>query len=160
MSDLRAGSARSEGQRPHQDYLSEVRFTVRPHGIERDAVLFGYVTVNQYELKIRDYKRYRSFYCGLCRSLQKRFGIRGQVILPYDMVFVDILLNGLYEIPLDEEDRFCAAHPSRKQHMVSNEITDYAADMGILLKSRYLQKTGPESESGMAQAGESGGRVY
>ena len=95
--------------------------------------MFGYVTVNQDELKIRDYKRYRSFYCGLCRSLQKRFGIRGQVILPYDMVFVDILLNGLYEIPLDEEDRFCAAHPSRKQHMVSNEITDYAADMGILL---------------------------
>ncbi len=95
--------------------------------------MFGYVTVNEDELKIRDYKRYRSFYCGLCRSLQRRFSILGQAILPYDMVFVDILLNGLYEEPLLEEDRFCVVHPAKKQHMMTNAITDYAADMGILL---------------------------
>ncbi len=95
--------------------------------------MFGYVTINQDELKIRDYRRYRSFYCGLCRSLQVRYGIKGQVILPYDMVFADILLNGLYEQPLTEEDRFCIAHPAKKQHMLMNSITDYAADMGILL---------------------------
>ena len=95
--------------------------------------MFGYVTINQDELKIRDYKRYRSFYCGLCRSLQKRYGIKGQVILPNDMVFVDILLNGLYEEPLVEEDRFCVVHPAKKQHMAYNGITDYCADMGMLL---------------------------
>jgi len=95
--------------------------------------LFGYVTINRDELKIREYNRYRSFYCGLCRSLQKRCGIRGQAILPNDMVFVSMLLNGLYELPLQEEDHFCAAHPSKKQHMAFNSITDYAADMGVLL---------------------------
>ena len=95
--------------------------------------MFGYVTVNQEELKIRDYKRYRSFYCGLCESLRKRYGIRGQLILPYDMVFVDMLLNGVYETPLTEADRFCITHPLKKQHMLYNEITDYCADMGLLL---------------------------
>ena len=55
--------------------------------------MFGYVTVNQDELKMREVRRYRGFYCGLCRSLRSRHGIRGQAILPYDMVFVDILLN-------------------------------------------------------------------
>ena len=100
--------------------------------------MFGYVTINKEELKLREYKRYRSFYCGLCRSLQRRCGIRGQAILPNDMVFVDMLLNGLYEEKLEEEDRFCVAHPSKKQHMVYNSITDYAADMGVLLAYHKL----------------------
>ncbi len=64
--------------------------------------MFGYVTINQEELKIRDFKRYRGFYCGLCHSLKMRYGIRGQAILPNDMTFLDILLNALYEAPVTE----------------------------------------------------------
>ena len=30
--------------------------------------MFGYININQPELKIREYTRYRGFYCGLCRS--------------------------------------------------------------------------------------------
>ena len=95
--------------------------------------MFGYVTVNQDELKMKDYRRYRSFYCGLCRSLKSRYGRRGQAFLPYDMVFLNILLNGLYEEPLTEKDGRCALHPVKKQHFLYNSITDYAADMGVLL---------------------------
>ncbi|MDO5702575.1 MAG: DUF5685 family protein [Lachnospiraceae bacterium] len=95
--------------------------------------MFGYVTVNEDDLKVRELRRYRGFYCGLCRSLKKRHGIRGQAVLPYDMVFVDLLLNGLYEMPLTEESRVCMAHPTKKQHMLYNEITDYCADMGLML---------------------------
>jgi hypothetical protein len=114
--------------------------------------VFGYVTVNQDELKIREYRRYRSFYCGLCRSLKTRCGIRGQAILPYDMVFLDILLNGLYELPLAEEDRMCIAHPTKKQHMVRNEITDYAADMGMLLAYYKLLDDGEDEGSKLASS--------
>lgn len=95
--------------------------------------MFGYVTINQEELKIKEFRRYRSFYCGLCYSLKRRYGLKGQSILPYDMVFLDILLNGLYEEPLTEEDRFCVTHPTKKQHMIYNRITDYTADMGMIL---------------------------
>ena len=95
--------------------------------------MFGYVTVNQDELKMKDYRRYRSFYCGLCRSLKTRYGKRGQSFLPYDMVFLNILLNGLYEEPLEEKDARCALHPLHRQHFVYNDITDYTADMGVLL---------------------------
>ncbi len=97
------------------------------------AALFGYVTINQDELKIREYKRYRGFYCGLCDSLRRQYGLFGQIILPYDMAFLDILLNGLYETPLREKDIRCIPHPLEKQRMLSNEITDYCADMGLLL---------------------------
>ena len=95
--------------------------------------MFGYVTVNKDELKIKDYNRYHSYYCGLCRSLQLRHGKKGQVTLSYDMVFLDILLNGLYETPLTYEKRSCMLHPLQKHEMVFNELTDYTADMGLLL---------------------------
>jgi hypothetical protein len=91
------------------------------------------VTVNKDELKIKDYNRYHSYYCGLCRSLQLRHGKKGQVTLSYDMVFLDILLNGLYETPLTYEKRSCMLHPLQKHEMVFNELTDYTADMGLLL---------------------------
>lgn len=95
--------------------------------------MFGYVTVNKDELKIREFDRYHSYYCGLCRSLQIRHGKKGQVTLSYDMVFLDILLNGLLEMPLTHEKRSCMIHPMQKHDMLSNAITDYAADMGLLL---------------------------
>ncbi|MBQ0059113.1 MAG: hypothetical protein KBS83_04025 [Lachnospiraceae bacterium] len=95
--------------------------------------MFGYVVANQDELKIKDYKRYRSFYCGLCHVLKKKFGHRGQVTLSYDMVFLAILLNGLYEERLITEERRCGVHPTQKHPMVYNDITDYCADMEVML---------------------------
>ncbi len=95
--------------------------------------MFGYVNVNQDELKIKDYTRYRAFYCGLCYCLKKKFGVVGQGTLSYDMTFVDILLNALYEKPLMEAERACIVHPTKKHKTLYNEITDYCADMSILL---------------------------
>ncbi len=95
--------------------------------------MFGYVTINQDELKMKDYHRYRGFYCGLCRSLKKRYGLRGQLLLPNDLTFVDILLNGLYEEKLTVTEERCVVHPLKKQTMIFNQITDYCADMGLLL---------------------------
>ena len=34
--------------------------------------MFGYVLVNKPELKIKDFEKYRSYYCGLCHSLGER----------------------------------------------------------------------------------------
>lgn len=95
--------------------------------------MFGYITVNKDELKLRDFRRYHSLYCGLCRVLKKRFGTAAQMTLTYDMTFLVTLLNGLYEIPLTEEKHFCKLHPGRRQETAFNEISEYAADMSVLL---------------------------
>lgn len=95
--------------------------------------MFGYVAINEPEMKIKDFQRYRGYYCGVCRSLKKRHGRRGQVTLSYDMTFLSILLNALYEPPLQEEWRRCFAHPTKKHLTLTNEISDYAADMNVLL---------------------------
>ena len=54
--------------------------------------MFGYVMANRPELKIREYDRYRAYYCGLCRALKKEYGLLGRLTLNYDMTFLVMLL--------------------------------------------------------------------
>lgn len=95
--------------------------------------MFGYVVINKPEIKFKDYDVYRSFYCGLCRELREKYGIPGQISLTYDMTFVILLLSSLYEPPTRRGKTRCAVHPVRPQPVRKNEITEYAADMNVLL---------------------------
>ena len=95
--------------------------------------MFGYLIVNKPEMKIKDYERYRAYYCGLCRRLYKHYGKKGQLTLSFDMTFLTILLNGLYEPKLHSGKHFCGLHPAKRQKVMCNQLSDYAADMGILL---------------------------
>lgn len=95
--------------------------------------MFGYVTVDKAELKIREYETYRGFYCGLCQSLKKEYGIRGQITLTYDLTFVALLLSSLYEPESEIYRGRCIVHPAAKHMMIENEYTRYAAHMGMLL---------------------------
>ena len=50
--------------------------------------MFGYVTVNEPELRIREYHLYRSYYCGMCMDLKENYGQSGRMTLSYDTVFL------------------------------------------------------------------------
>lgn len=95
--------------------------------------MFGYVVVNQRELKEKERELYRSWYCGLCHILQKQYGLGGQLSLNYDMTFLGLLLTSLYEPQIVEENMRCLAHPGRKQPVRTSCWMEYAADMNILL---------------------------
>ncbi|MBR1813773.1 MAG: hypothetical protein IJ773_08120 [Lachnospiraceae bacterium] len=95
--------------------------------------MFGYITINQAELKFREYDWYHSFYCGLCRQLKKEYGLQGQMTLTYDMTFLVILLTGLYEPETPVRTARCALHPVRSHEERTNEFTAYTAAMNVLL---------------------------
>lgn len=95
--------------------------------------MFGYVVINQAEMKFREYDVYHSYYCGLCKKLKEKYGVRGQVTLTYDMTFLVILLGGLYEPDTEVSCSKCITHPLQKHATRINCYTDYAADMNILL---------------------------
>ena len=95
--------------------------------------MFGYITVNQQELKIREYDMYRSYYCGLCHALKKRYGRIGQLLLNYDMTFAAMILSSLYEPETEENKRRCIPHPVLPHMERTNEAVGYAADMTVLL---------------------------
>lgn len=115
--------------------------------------MFGYVTANELELKLKDYKKYKAYYCGLCQSLKNQYGLSGQVTLTYDMTFAIMLLTSLYESETKTETHRCIVHPVKKQVMLRNEITDYAADMNLILAYYHLKDDWNDEKSVKSLAG-------
>ena len=59
--------------------------------------MFGYVTAHEPELKVKEFHKYKGYYCGLCQQLKRNYGHLGQLTLTYDMTFLIIILTSLYE---------------------------------------------------------------
>ena len=95
--------------------------------------MFGYVTIDKQELKFREFDVYRETYCGLCRVLREKYGFSGQLSLTYDMTFVVLLLEGLYEPEVKKDKQRCIVHPAIVQKVRKSAVTDYCADMNIIL---------------------------
>lgn len=95
--------------------------------------MFGYININKSQLSEEERKAYQAYYCGLCRKLKTNCGVKGQALLTYDMTFLIVLLTGLYEVEDHRKKFTCAIHPTKKQLAYINEITDYAADMNVVL---------------------------
>lgn len=95
--------------------------------------MFGYITTNMEEMKIKDYRKYRYFYCGICQDLKEYHGQVSRLTLTYDMTFLAVLLSGLYEKKIMEGQYRCGAHPWKKHTAYRSEITAYVADMNVLL---------------------------
>lgn len=95
--------------------------------------MLGYITVNQDELKGKDLRKYREFYCGVCRDIKKHSGQFSRIFLTYDMTFLAILLSSLKEEEEVRVEKLCSLHPFRKTAGIQNKWTAYAADMNILM---------------------------
>ncbi|SET24532.1 DUF5685 family protein [[Clostridium] polysaccharolyticum] len=95
--------------------------------------MFGYVTIDKLELKVKDYYKYRAYYCGLCKTLKERHGRFGQMTLTYDMTFLILVLTSLYEKEPESAKQRCLAHPASKHWMLWNQFSEYAADLNIAL---------------------------
>ena len=115
--------------------------------------MFGYIGVNRGELKVRELERYRAFYCGLCETLRKRYGLSGQLTLTYDMTFLVFLLSSLYELKEREDNKRCVVHPLKKHRQIRTRATRYAADMNLLLTYEHLLDDWMDEHSVVGKAG-------
>jgi len=95
--------------------------------------MFGYVLINKPELKIKEFDIYKSYYCGLCHTLGERHGLKGRVTLTYDMTFLLMLLSDLYDAKETIKESRCFVHPVAKHRARQSSVTDYCADMEVLL---------------------------
>lgn len=82
--------------------------------------MFGYVTPYIPELKVKDYEKFKAYYCGLCRSIKKNIGNLPRAALNYDMTFLAILLDSLLSNKISYKKVKCLVHPFKKKVMVED----------------------------------------
>lgn len=109
--------------------------------------MFGYVMIDKPELKVKDYYKYKAYYCGLCRMLKERYGFLGQMTLTYDMTFAIVLLTSLYESETTLSKHHCIVHPVQKHEMLQNEITEYTAAMNVILACYHFEDDWKDDKS-------------
>lgn len=95
--------------------------------------MFGYVLANSASLDKDQVARYRACYCGLCRTIRSRHGQLCRLSLTYDMTFLILLLDSLYEPETENGKNRCMVHPVNRQLWRCSQWTDYAADMNVAL---------------------------
>ena len=96
--------------------------------------MFGYVTPLKAEMKVKDFARFKCYYCGLCCHIKKDFGNIPRMSLNYDMTFLGLLLDALNPEELEVSIHRCSLHPTEKKTVIANnKALSYAAAMNISL---------------------------
>jgi hypothetical protein len=95
--------------------------------------MFGYLSAETRLLTQNELDRYKACYCGLCRCLRERHGGLARLTLNYDMCFLVLLLQSLYEPKESSGEDTCLPHPIRPRAWQSSACTAYGADMNIAM---------------------------
>lgn len=101
--------------------------------------MLGYVTIYKSEMKVREYEMYQGYYCGICKSIGKRYGQIPRMTLSYDAVFLALIIASLNESRDTVKQEHCITHHIKKNPVVyGNDAVDYAADMMVILAYHKL----------------------
>lgn len=96
--------------------------------------MFGYVRPEKSMLLMRDFARYRSIYCGLCKTVSARGGQIPRLAVTYDMTFLALLLLSFSKDDSETCSEACILNPLKKKPIAkAHPALDFAADMTCLL---------------------------
>ena len=77
--------------------------------------MFGYVRPEKADLLVREFTRYRSVYCGLCKEIGRTYGQLPRVATGYDLTFLALLLIALSDEATHEDAEGCVLNPVLKK---------------------------------------------
>jgi len=94
--------------------------------------MFGYMLPPSEDRAPQEYKQFRLAYCGLCHTLQRRYGFVSRFILNYDFTYLAILLSsGDRCVPCQSR---CPVSPLKaRPHCPGSDALDLAADESVIL---------------------------
>ena len=78
------------------------------------ASLFGYIRPFKPDLRFCEYDTYKSVYCGLCKTLRKKYGLIAQLFLNYDFTFLAMVSIALSNDKPQYQKGRCAFNPLKK----------------------------------------------
>lgn len=97
--------------------------------------MFGYIIPFRDELKLKDIKQYKAYYCAVCNQLRKRYGRLSTTFLSYEMVFTFILLDSFSNteknIPIKLDCQFDFLHIGEIN--VCKDLASYIAWINMYL---------------------------
>ncbi len=114
--------------------------------------MFGYIRPYVDELKVGEFKLFRAYYCGLCKSLGENYGKASKLALSYDCCFLAIMLDSLSDDEPCAKPIRCVANPLNKRPAITNNANiDFAAAINVLLaRGKALDDWHDERKSGGA----------
>ncbi len=97
--------------------------------------MFGYVTINKPELKIKEYEAYKGVYCTLCKEMGKEYGFLSRFLLSYDGAFYVMYKLGLSNDKINASDSRCSFNPCKKCMKITcdNNIYKFACAITVIL---------------------------
>lgn len=102
--------------------------------------MFGYIRPNKAELKIKDFVQYRAVYCGLCKTIKRRYGEIPRLSTNYDLTFMAVLLLAFHDQALSVRDERCIVDPIRKHSIAQeHEVLNFTAAVAVLLTAEKLR---------------------
>ena len=113
--------------------------------------MFGYINADINQLSEEDKTKYRQFYCGLCHALGDKAGVKAQLLLNYDLCFLAILLQSLYEPDITSDRHRCIIHPIKLKDYYQSEAIEYACDMDIILSYHSLMDNYKDDNSKLSK---------
>lgn len=101
--------------------------------------MFGYVTINKPELKIKEYEAYKGVYCTLCKEMGKEYGILSRFLLSYDGAFYVMYKLGLSSDKINASNSRCSFNPCKKCMKITCENNIYKLACAITVILAYFK---------------------
>ncbi len=113
--------------------------------------MLGYIVPDKPELKVKEFELYFGYYCGICKSIENRYGQIQRMTLNYDAVFLALIIGNFNSEEIYYTMERCPIHPLKKRLIVcKNDAIDYAAD--IMLMLAYYKFLDDVQDEGKAKA--------
>lgn len=115
--------------------------------------MFGYIVPDKPELKIKEYELFRTYYCGVCKSLGRNLGVLSRFTLNYDTVFLGLLLASLHGENPELRREVCIANPFKRKWVAKkSKYIDFAADINTILTYYKLKDNWNDEKSILSKA--------
>lgn len=101
--------------------------------------MFGYVTIDKPELKIKEYEAYKGVYCTLCKEMGKEYGLLSRFLLSYDGAFYVMYKLGLSNDEIAVSNSHCSFNPCKKCMKITCENNIYKLACAITVILAYFK---------------------
>lgn len=113
--------------------------------------MFGYVRPLKPELLVREFSRYKSIYCGICKQIGHDYGQLPRIALGYDLTLLAVLLLSFADHQPPDELAGCILNPlARKPIARGGPVLELCAGLTVLLA---WQKAKDDVRDGSAPRG-------